>query len=113
MGDPVDDFQGATPSAVIDENREQAARVCDETAKFMRGERGRLLNPIEHGLRAEFTDEAYGVAGEVAGVVNDALREGKARMPADKAWEIAAKLLRGGWQRGHKLKPMVVKGPPS
>ena len=86
----------------IDTVREEAARCAEETARWQRGERGRLRMP--HGLiSGEFSDAAFGVAAEVAMVVADAMKAAGKRFTLDMPWSTAASMLRNGWQRGHKL----------
>lgn len=101
-------------SPPIDEVREEAARCAEETARYERGERGPLVMP--RGLVAgEFSDAAFGVAAEVAMQVGDALcATGKRFHPQPQlVWDTAAKLLRAGWQRGHRMAAMEIKGKPS
>lgn len=105
---PLDEFVATTPAVVFEEVREEAARVCDETARYMRGERGPLRMPPN----PEFRDMAFGVASEVAMTVANALKSIKQRFTADFPWITAATLLRAGWKRGHRLEPHVIgKGP--
>lgn len=92
----------------IDLVRDEAARCCDETARMERGERGRLLNPIDDGPSAEFSDPAFGVAAEVALAVCDAMLKAKAPFHVAFAWTTAAMLLRNGWQRGHRLESYIL-----
>ncbi|MDB4956569.1 MAG: hypothetical protein JWO36_4138 [Myxococcales bacterium] len=105
MSDPIKAFVAQSPP--IDSVREEAARCCDETARVLRGERGRLRTP-EDRLLAEFCDAAFGVAAEVAMVVCDALKTARLAFRPDFPWDTAAALLRNGWQRGHKLLPHIV-----
>ena len=93
----------------IDEVREEAARCCDETARWGRGERGRVLNPMDDGILGEFSDAAFGVASEVAMAVAEAFRSVHVRFAFDMPWSVAASMLRHGWQRGHKIAPQVIK----
>ena len=106
---PLDKFVASSPASILDTVREEAARCCDETARFMRGERGRLLNPVDDGVRAEFSDSAFGVAGEVAMVVARAMASAGVQLDAATPWSTAAVMLRNGWQRGHKLVPQVLR----
>lgn len=103
MSNPTDEFISRHSAAgqTIDDVREGAARVADETSKYMRGERGRLRMPP--GPNPEGTDAEFGVAAEVAMIVANAIRATGVRFRADMPWATAAKLLRAGWQRGHKL----------
>lgn len=106
---PMDQFVAATPSDIIDRVREEAARCCEETAKWQRGERGELRQPRHRNdLLAEFSDDAFGVAGEVAMIVGEAFKKSGARFRVDVPWDIAARMLRSGWQRNHKLLGHVV-----
>ncbi len=108
----LDNFLRVSPP--IDDHREDAARVCEETARYERGERGPLrLDPsdIEHN---EFSDSATGIAAEVAMEVSDALKAAHVRCPPADVWAVAAKLIRSGWQRGHRIQPIVTgRGAPS
>jgi hypothetical protein len=86
-----------------------------ETARPERGERGPLRRPDTHGIRAEFSDDAFGVAAEVAVLVSRALVTARAkshgkklRWTADKPWTVAARLLRAGWKRGESLQPHII-----
>lgn len=101
--DPIEKFVAITPASIIDDNREEAARCCDETAKWQRGQRPPL------NMFTEFSGHAFGVASEVALVVRDALVEAGVHWRPDFPWTAAATLLRAGWQRGHKLEPHVIK----
>lgn len=96
---PLDQFLANDPPT-IDSVREDAARICDETARWQRHERGPLR---AGGLMSEGSDAAFGVAAEVAMVVGDALKANRMRFRSDFPWSTAAMLLRNGWQRGHKL----------
>jgi|SRR6185436_4535745 len=101
----LDAFLRVAP--LIDDHREDAARVCEETASYERGERPPLRldsADIEHN---EFSDAAAGIAAEVAMEVSDALKAARVRCPPSDVWAIAAKLIRSGWQRGHRLQPIV------
>lgn len=98
---PLELFLANAPPS-IDSVREEATRVCEETARWQRGERGPLRTPAD-GLLSEGSDAAFGVAGEVAMVVGDALKERGIRFDPAFPWATAATLLRNGWQRGHKL----------
>lgn len=103
----VDRFVASTPACIVDIAREEAARVCDETARYERGERAELAD-------GEFSDNALLVALEVAFAVGNALKSAGAGWRADVPWTTAASLLRRGWQRGHKFIPHVVgKDAPS
>jgi hypothetical protein len=103
----IDKFAAQAPS--IDDVRDGAARCAEETARWERGERGPLRMP--HGLIAgEFSDAEFGTAGEVATKVGNALLARGQRFRPELAWSTAAKLLRGGWQRGHQLLAHVVGG---
>lgn len=97
----------------IDTVRDEAARCAEETARWQRGERGPLRMP--RGLiNGEFSDAAFGVAAEVAMVVADAMRSAGQRFTMDMPWSTAAKMLRNGWQRGHRLVAYEAgKGSPS
>lgn len=111
MTSPMDEFVANTTADVIDRVREEAARCCEETAKWQRGERGPLVQPTRL-IGGEFSDAAFGVAGEVAMIVGEAFKEANARFRVDMPWDIAAKLLRSGWKRGHRILPHVIgKGP--
>src|SRR6185369_3867726 len=102
---PLDNFLRVAPP--IDDHREDAARVCEETARYERGERPPLRldqNDIEHN---EFSDSAAGIASEVAMGVLDALKAARVRLTPAVCWDIAAKLLRSVWQRGHRIQPIV------
>lgn len=92
----------------IDHVRDEAARCAEETAKFERGERGPVRMTTNPSLLSEFSGEAAGVAAEVAMVVKNALQEAGQRVVPAFCWSTAATLLRNGWQRGHKLKGIVV-----
>lgn len=111
MSDPISKFVAQAPP--IDAVREDAARCAEETARYERGERGPLRMP--HGLiNGEFSDAAFGVAAEVAMVVADAMRSAGKRFTLDFPWSTAAKMLRNGWQRGHRLVAYEVgEDPPS
>ncbi len=91
----------------IDDVREDAARCCEETARYVRKERGPLRDPISHGILAEFPDAAFGVASEVAEAVAEAMVLTGAGFTADMPWTLAATLLRNGWQRGHRIQPIA------
>lgn len=93
----------------IDQVRDEAARCADETAKFERGERGPVRMTTSFSLLSEFSGEAAGVAAEVAMVVMEACKEAGQPVTSAFCWSTAATMLRNGWQRGHKLKGMVVK----
>lgn len=80
----------------IDEVREEAARVCEETARWERGERVRLQN-------GEFSDGAFGVSSEVTIAVFRALRATGKRVKPEIVWDTAARLLRAGYQRGASI----------
>ena len=95
----------------IDPVRDEAARCAEETARWERGERGPLRMPS--GLvSGEFSDAAFGVAAEVATKVGNALLGKGRRYRIDMPWDTAAKLLRGGWQRSHRLMTHVVGEEP-
>lgn len=97
----------------IDDHREDAARCCEETARFERGERTPLrLDPADIPNN-EFSDAAAGIAAEVAMAVFAACKQAGAGVYPAVCWDLAAKLLRSGWQRGHRLQPMVTRGAPS
>lgn len=102
----LDKFIASAPP--IDTVREDAARCAEETAKWQRGERGPLRTP-HHGLLSEFSDAAFGVAAEVAMEVARAMKSKRVRFTVDMPWNLAAALLRGGWQRGHRLLPHVIE----
>ena len=100
MSDPIARFVAKAPP--IDAVRDEAARCAEETARWQRGERGPLRMP--HGIvNGEFSDAAFGVAGEVAMVVGEAMKAAGQRFTVDFPWSTAATLLRNGWQRGHRL----------
>lgn len=94
----------------IDEHRDDAARLCEETARQERGERPPLRIDPTDGASTEFSDSAAWIAAEVATVVSHAVKSARRRAAPDQVWDIAAKLLRSGWQRGHKLVGMSVGG---
>jgi hypothetical protein len=105
MSDWIEKFAAQAPP--IDDVRENAARCAEETARWERGERGPLRMP--RGLIAgEFTDAEFGTAAEVATTVGDALTARGQRFRPEFAWSTAAKLLRNGWQRGHRLMAQVI-----
>lgn len=105
MKGPVEDFVAHAPP--IDTVRDEAARCAEETARWERGERGPLRMP--RGLVAgEFSDAAFGTAGEVAGLVGDAMVASGQRFVAAFAWSTAATMLRNGWQREHRLMAHVI-----
>lgn len=85
----------------IDEVREEAARVCEETARWERGERPKL----RYGApgQSEFSDGAFGVAAEVAFAVSRALFSTGKKFKPDLAWASAAVLLRAGYKRGQQI----------
>lgn len=93
----------------IDSVREDAARCCDETARWQRGERGPLRTPDAFPLTAEFSDGAFGVASEVALAVAQALKQAGVWFDLAFPWSMAATLLRAGWQREHRLQPHVIR----
>lgn len=100
-------------SPPVDVVRDEAARCAEETARYERGERGPLHMP--RGLvDGEFSDAAFGVAAEVATAVGDALRATGKRFQPAMVWATAARLLRAGWQRGHRMAAVEIgKGEPS
>ena len=101
---PLDRFLRVAPP--IDDHRDDAARCCEETARFERGERPALrLDPadLEHN---EFSDAAAGIASEVAMAVLAAFKQARARVYPAVCWDLAAQLLRSGWQRGHRIQPI-------
>lgn len=108
MKNPLAQFVARSPASIIDDVREEAARVCDETARWQRGERGPLRTPDVHPLIAEGSDAAFGVAAEVAMAVGNALSAKGQRFTVDFPWTMAATLLRGGWQRGHRIELHVI-----
>jgi hypothetical protein len=84
------------------EIREEAARVCDETARMERGERSRLrCGSIEDA--GEFSDSAFGLAGTAAKAVADALRSTGKRFHPSLGWSTAGRLLRAGWSPGQQI----------
>ena len=104
----VDRFVAQAPP--IDDVREEAARCAEETAKAERGERPPLRTLLNGpAILAEFSDAAAGTAAEVAMQVGEAMKRVRVKWSAAFAWDLAAKLLRGGWQRGHRLESHVVK----
>lgn len=109
----LDKFLAVAPP--IDDFREEAARVCEETARYERGERAALRLDPNDIANNEFSDSAAGIAAEVATTVSAALkRSGMAALVCpEQVWNLAANLLRGGWQRSHRLQPMVTRGEPS
>ncbi len=65
-------------------------------------------------LSGEFSDAAFGVAAEVSLVVARSLIATGRRFHTALCWEMAANLLRGGWQRGHRLMAHEIgQGQPS
>jgi len=108
----LDNFLRVAPP--IDDHREDAARVCEETARYERGERPPLRIDPHDITNNEFSDPAAGIAAEVAMEISDALQAARVRCPPADVWAMAAKLLRSGWQRGHRLQPIVIgRGAPS
>lgn len=103
---PLDKFVAQAPP--IDSVRDGAARCCEETARWQRGERTRVLNPLDDGILGEFSDAEFGVAAEVATEVARAFRTAGVGFKSDQPWDFAARLLRAGWQRGHRLLPHVI-----
>ena len=91
----------------IDDVRDEAARCAEETAKAERGERPPVR--CDASILSEFSDAAAGTAAEVATLVGEVLMRTRARWSSALAWEIAASLLRNGWQRGHRLEGHVMK----
>lgn len=104
MNDPLKKFVSIAPP--IDDVRLEAARCADETAKYERGERGKL-RMSDNRLLSEFSGEAAGTAAEVAMVVMEALKGRRIRISPAFCWSTAATLLRAGWQRGHKLESHI------
>lgn len=102
---PLDKFIAIAPP--IDEVRHEAARCCEETAKYERGERA-ALRLSENPLLSEFRGEAAGTAAEVAMIVMHALKAKGYRATTDFYWDVAAKLLRNGWKRGDRILGHVV-----
>jgi hypothetical protein len=88
-------YQAQAPD--VDEVREEAARCAEETARWERSVRAKPL-------RGEFSDDAFGVAGEAAIVVLSALKAAGAGFSVDLPWDLAAGLLRAGWQRGQAME---------
>jgi len=108
----LDAFLSVAP--LIDDHRDEAARVCEETARYERGERQPLRLDPNDISNHEFSDAAAGIAAEVAMEVSDALKAARVRCPPADVWAMAARLLRSGWQRGHRLQPIVTgRGAPS
>lgn len=99
--DPLEAFIRQAPP--IDDVREEAARCATETARAERGERPRLRGPDDSPLLAEFSDAAFGVAAEVATIVGEGLLAAGIGFRMPFVWDTAARLLREGWQRGHKF----------
>ncbi len=83
--------------------REEAARVCDETARFERGERDEIGAD-------EFGDLAYGLAADAAYAVSAAVPARHVHLwsPAH-VWDAAALALRAGWQPGIELDLVEIK----
>lgn len=107
-------FVESTNSKIVDKVREEAARVCEETAKVIRGERGPLRTPDVYKLTAEFSDAAFGVASEVTLAIAEAVIGAGCRMELDQYWTVGASLLRAGWKRGQRIEGFAVgKGAPS
>lgn len=92
------------------ELREEAARCAEETARMERGERGVLRSQL-NSLVPEFSDDAFGLAAEVAGVVLEAfLAAGlRGRFHPHQGWDLAATLLRAGWKRGDRIESYLVE----
>ncbi len=87
----------------VDEVRDEAARCCDETARYERHERS-VLRPDE------FSEGALAVALEVAFVVGDAMKAAGMGWQPELPWTAAALLLRAGWKRGDEVRPFAAGG---
>lgn len=106
----LDRFLRAAPP--IDDHRENAALCCEETAKHERGERPPLRldpNDIEHN---EFSDAVAGISAELVMLVLEAAKTARVLVHPAVCWDIAAKLLRSGWQRGDLIHPIFVDNVP-
>src|ERR1700753_1010216 len=89
------------------ELREGAARICDETARWERGERGPLRTPA-NSLMPEGTDEAFGIAALAGAAAGEAMVGARMGFKASLAWSSAAVLLRAGWSPGEPVKALAV-----
>lgn len=92
--------------------RAGGARICRETARWERGERGPLRTPLDSD-DPEGSDDEFGVAGAAGTAVGLAIKAARVRCKVCDAWDEAALLLESGWSPGDDVRAMVVGGKKS